>query len=91
MFLGKTINFFSGISIFSFSILAQLFPIPAFLGSHDLVQVFVFRSLGLKIAMAAAFALIIRGADFLLAIVGIIAVSDFVVNYLKKIIFNNKN
>lgn len=91
IFLGKIINFFSSLSIFSFSILAQLFPIPAFLGSHDLVQVFVFRSLGLKIAIAAAFALIIRGADFLLAILGILAVSDFGAEYLKKIIFNNKN
>lgn len=88
LFLRQRVNFFSAFSIFSFSILAQLFPIPAFLGSHEAIQFFVFRSLALGTDTATAFTLIIRSVDFFLAILGILAVSNigikaFIKTFLK--------
>ena len=68
---GKFLSFFSALSIFAFSTLIQLVPIPAALGSHEIVQTFVFNSLGLGKNMATAFTMIIRGADLIFAFLGI--------------------
>ena len=70
LFLGKEINVLLGVSIVAFSSLAILLPIPAAIGSHEAVQSFVFNYLGLGAGTGAAFALIIRAAELILALFG---------------------
>jgi len=70
LFLGKNINFLAAVSILGFSYLAMMIPIPANLGSHEVVQVFVFNSLGLGAGVGAAFTMIIRGAELIIALFG---------------------
>lgn len=71
-FLGaQLIGIFQILAIFTFVYVAYVMPFPAALGSLEAGQVFVFSSLGLGVGMATAFSLILRGADFSLALVGI--------------------
>lgn len=70
-FFGRNINLLSTISILGFSYLAMLIPIPAVLGIHEGVQTFVFESLKLGVGLGTAFTLVIRGADTILALIGI--------------------
>jgi hypothetical protein len=72
MFLTKRTGFFLALSVMGFSYLAVTPPIPAAIGSHEFVQSFVFNNLGLGANTGAAFALIIRGAEFILALIGAI-------------------
>ena len=72
LFLGKALNPFFAFSVLGFYYFALLIPIPAALGSHELVQTFSFSVLGLGPAMASAFAMIQRGAELVLAITGVI-------------------
>jgi len=71
LFLGKNINFLAAVSILGFSYLAMMVPIPANLGSHEVVQVFVFDSLGMGAGAGAAFTMIIRGAELIIALFGV--------------------
>jgi len=73
IFLGKIISFMTAISFLGFFYLAIMLPIPASLGSHELIQTFAFRSLGLGAGTAPAFTMILRGADLVLALVGGVA------------------
>ena len=50
-----------------------MIPIPAALGSHEAIQTFAFNSLGLGAATATAFTMIIRAAELIVALVGVIA------------------
>ena len=70
-FFGKNINFLSTLSILAFSYLALMIPIPAVLGIHEGVQAFAFDALKLGVGLGTAFALVIRGADLILALIGI--------------------
>ena len=70
-FFGQHINFLSTLSILGFSYLAMMIPIPAVLGIHEGVQAFAFTSLKLGVGLGTAFALVIRGADTILALIGI--------------------
>ena len=49
----------------------MMIPIPADLGVHEAVQVFAFDALGLGAGAAPAFAMIQRGAQLLMAFIGI--------------------
>jgi uncharacterized membrane protein YbhN (UPF0104 family) len=49
-----------------------MIPIPTSLGSHEAIQTFAFNALGLGASSATAFTMIIRAAELLLALVGII-------------------
>jgi uncharacterized protein (TIRG00374 family) len=71
-FLGGTVNFLSTLSILGFSYLAMMIPIPAALGIHEGFQAFSFNALGLGAGLGTAFALIIRGADLIVAFIGMI-------------------
>lgn len=71
-FLWETIGFLSILSVLGFSYLALLVPIPAALGSHDALQALLFQSLGAGAHTGAAFALLIRAAEFAFALVGIL-------------------
>jgi len=70
-FLGRNLNFLSTLSILAFSYLAMMIPIPAVLGIHEGVQAFAFDALKLGVGLGTAFALVIRGADLILALFGI--------------------
>jgi len=89
VFLGKSLSFFSAFSIFSFSTLAQFFPIPAALGSLEIIQIFVFGKLGLRAGTATAFTMIVRGAELFFAFLGLFVFFSFGVKLLKKLLLNN--
>lgn len=72
-FLGETIGFFPALSILGFQYAAMLIPIPANIGSHEAIQVFVFGAINLRVGAATAFTMIIRGADIIVSLIGIIA------------------
>lgn len=72
IFLGKNIGGLAALSVLGFTYLAVMIPIPAALGSHEAIQAFAFNSLGLGLGMATAFTMIIRGAELLTALIGII-------------------
>lgn len=97
IFLQKKISLLSTFSIFSFTCLAAMIPIPASLGSHEALQIFAFKSLGISQSTAAVFTFILRGVDLLIALIGIlvlIRLGLFLVkdNIFQKMIFNfNKN
>lgn len=91
-FLGKNIGFLSSLSVLGFSSLARMVPIPANLGSHETIQIFVFRALGLGAGTATAFTMIIRGAELSLAFLGIFILFRLGFSLLKdNLLKNNKN
>lgn len=100
MFLGKTLGFFSVLSVLGFSYLAVMIPIPTAIGSHEAAQVFAFGSLGLPGTFAPAFTMIIRGAELIIAFLGVIILFRIGLGLIKNIFleklngvlnFNNKN
>lgn len=87
IFLGKHVSVISAISVVAFSSLAIILPIPAALGSHDAVQSFVFTQLGLGAGAGAAFVLVIRAAEFLMALAGMLFFFKFGIQFLESFIF----
>ena len=87
LFLGKNIEFLSALSILGFSYLAAMIPIPTALGSHEAIQIFAFKSLSLTLSSATAFTMIIRGAELLVALLGIVIVFRVGVGFLKDMFF----
>lgn len=71
-FLGKSIGILSALSILSFYYFVIMIPIPAALGSHELIQTFSFSALGLGSSIAPAFTIIQRGVELIMALVGLI-------------------
>ncbi len=72
-FLGKSISALAALSVLGFNYLAIMIPIPAAIGSHEVIQTFAFNSLGLGAATATAFTMIIRAAELMIALAGIAA------------------
>jgi len=87
LFLGKNIGTFAALSILGFTYLATIIPIPTALGSHEAIQIFAFNSLKLGISTATAFTIIIRGAELLVALVGLGIVFHFGLRAAKNTIF----
>lgn len=87
LFLGKGLLFFPAVVILSFYFLATLIPIPASLGSHDALQALVFSGFGFGADSGAAFAMIIRGAELLAALIGIVFLLRVGISLLKNILF----
>jgi len=86
------------LAIFFFVNLSHFFPFPADLGSLEALQVLAFGSLGLGAAAGVSFSFISRGADLVIAILGLIflfklGIKFFIENIEEKIykIFNRKN
>jgi len=52
--------------------LAKITPIPTVLGSREAIQAFIFEALGFGASTAVAFTTIIRGAELIIALTGII-------------------
>ncbi len=93
LFLGKSLSALPALSILGFNCLVSMIPIPADLGSHEAIQAFAFNSLGLKASAGTAFALIIRGAELILALFGIMVLFHLGLELLKNTLFkkNRKN
>ena len=87
IFLGKTLGLLPILSILSFFYISMLIPIPAALGIHDAFQAFVFGALGVGASTGAAFALILRAAEFLLAIIGIVLIIPLGITFIKNRFF----
>ena len=71
IFFRQYLPLLSVFSILGFSYLATMFPIPTALGIHEAVQVFAFNALGLGSSVAAAFTMIIRGAELIVSLIGV--------------------
>ncbi len=71
-FLGEVMGLFPALSVLGFYYLALSIPIPAIIGSHEVLQVFAFSSLKLGGGLATAFTMIIRAVDLILALIGIV-------------------
>ncbi len=94
IFLGKNIGALCSLSILGFTYLAIMIPIPTALGTHEAIQTFAFNSLGLSLGAATAFTMIIRGAELLIALAGVIILSRLGIILFKKALFReskNKN
>jgi len=87
-FLGKTIGAFSAISILGFSYLAVMIPIPTALGTHEAVQSFAFNSMGLGLSSATAFTMIIRVAEFMVSLFGVVLLFRLGIIIIKDKILN---
>ena len=89
-FLGKDIGFLPVLSILGFYYLATMIPIPASLGIHEAIQTFSFNSLGLGLNTATAFTMIIRGAELIIALVGLIILFRLGVGLIKNALLKDK-
>ena len=87
LFLGKNIGVLPALSVLGFSYLAVIIPIPAALGSHEAIQTFAFNSLGLGASTAAAFTMIIRGAELIIALLGLIFLFRLGIIIIKNVLF----
>lgn len=85
VFLGKSIGLLPAVSVLGFTYLALMIPIPAAFGSHEAIQAFGFNSLGLGVSNAPAFTMIIRGAEIIVALIGIAVLVRFWTVLIKKI------
>jgi len=91
IFLGKKIGFVTAVAILGFTYLAVLIPIPTSLGSHEVIQIFAFDSLGLGVSTATAFTMIIRGAELIIALTGVVILFRLGLILLKNIFFKKVN
>jgi uncharacterized protein (TIRG00374 family) len=86
-FLGQAAGLSSSLSILGFNNLASMVPIPASLGSNEAIQTFAFNSLGFSQVSAAAFAMLIRGAELSISIIGILVLFRYGIFFIRKILF----
>ena len=89
IFLSKKIDILSALSVLGFTYLAAMIPLPAALGSHESIQTFAFNSLGLASSTAAAFTMIIRGAELLLAFLVLAMLFKVGVSFIKNLLFKD--
>ena len=68
---GKT-SILTAFSVYAFANLAYLFPIPAALGILEALETFNFGILGLGSNIGTVFSLILRGAELLICLAGVI-------------------
>lgn len=72
IFLGKSLGALPALSVLGFYYLAVIIPIPAALGTHEIIQTFSFTAMGAGAGTAAAFTMIQRGGELILAVVGLL-------------------
>ena len=90
LFLGKSLTALPTLSILGFYSLVTMIPIPADLGSHEAIQAFAFSSLGLNAGTGTAFALITRGAELIVFLIGIIILFHLGLGMLKNTLFRRR-
>jgi len=71
-FLSKEANILVALSAMFFMYLAYSFPLPAGFGSLEAAETFVFNSLGLGAATGISFSFILRGAEIIVSLFGLI-------------------
>ena len=76
-FFGKGIALFPAVTAHGFYYLAILVPIPAALGSHEVLQTLAFGAFGLGTGTGVAFALVVRAVEILFAAAGLIFLFHF--------------
>jgi uncharacterized protein (TIRG00374 family) len=86
-FLGENIGTLPALSLLGFNYLASMIPIPTALGSHEAIQTFAFNSLGLAPSLATVFTMIIRAAEIIISLVGIVALFRLGVILIKNMLF----
>jgi uncharacterized protein (TIRG00374 family) len=93
IFIGKvSLDFFSSLSILGFTYLSSMVPIPTALGSHEAIQYFAFKSLELPVSMSTDFTMIIRAAEIVISLLGLIFLIRAGFKLLgTKILKNDKN
>jgi uncharacterized protein (TIRG00374 family) len=84
LFLGKTTGIFSLFSILGFLYFTLMIPIPASLGSQEAFQAFAFLNLGIGASRGAAFSMLIRTAELIVALMGMIILVFSGLKFLKK-------
>jgi len=84
LFLGIKIDVIAALSVVAFTNIAYIFPLPAALGSLEVLQTFAFTNLGLTPQIAVAFTLILRAFDTLVALSGIFFVFRFGTKFIKE-------
>jgi uncharacterized protein (TIRG00374 family) len=89
-FLGKSIGLPPVFSILGFNYLAVMIPIPAALGSHEAIQALAFSQLGLGAGNATAYTMIVRGAETIISLAGVIVLFRFGIEIVKKLLFKDK-
>lgn len=87
LFLGKGLALLPTLSILGFYFLVLVIPIPAALGSHDALQAFTFNAMGLGANMGTAFAIIIRGAELIAALIGAVILLRLGLELLRTVLF----
>jgi uncharacterized protein (TIRG00374 family) len=87
LFLGKSLGALPALSILGFYCLVSMIPITADFGSHEAIQAFAFNSLGIGAGTGTAFALIVRGVELILSLIGIIILFHLGVELLKNVLF----
>lgn len=83
-FLGGGFNILIALAVMFVLYLSYLFPLPASLGALEAGQVFAFQALGKGAAAGLGFGFVIRGADVILTLVGIIFLWNIGINFLSK-------
>lgn len=91
LFLGKGISVLVSLSVLSFAYIAMMVPIPADLGAHEAIQVFVFGALGLEASVAPAFTMIQRGAELMMALIGIVIFFKLGMGLFQTVLFKKLN
>ncbi len=71
-FLKGELNILIALAIMFFMYLAYSFPVPAGVGSLDVAQAFAFGSFGLGAATGVTFSFILRGAEIIISLIGIV-------------------
>lgn len=89
VFLQKSITFLPLFCLLNFSILAVMIPIPAHLGSYEAIQAFAFGALGLGAGAGAALAMIIRAAEIIIVLFGVVVLFQLGIKSLKNILLEN--
>ncbi len=87
-FLEIKISFLAALFILGFTYLIVVIPLPASLGTHEAIQIFVFSSLGLKSSSAVAFAMLLRGAGVLISLLGFVLFFRIGGSFLKKYFYD---
>ena len=83
-FLGGGFNLLVTLAVMFVLYLSYLFPLPASLGALEAGQVFVFRVLGRGVASGLGLSFVLRGADTILTLVGIIFLWKIGIKFLFK-------
>ena len=86
-FFGKGVALLPAVTAQGFYYLAALVPIPAALGSHEVLQIFAFGAFGLGAGTGAAFALVVRAIEILFAGAGLILLSHFGLSLFIRLMF----